>query len=446
MNWPWGRQGRSARATKELGAGALLLRFTAAGVLVLGALAGLIALLARQTGNEQAVDRATEATYLISRAVVEPHLTPATVAGKPRALQAFADELRDFAPEGSLVRVKLWNADGRIVYSDESRLIGQQFVLDDEEQALLHQRGAAQSAVSDLDEPENRFETGFGRLLEVYVGVESTDGQPMLFEAYFLYDAVADAGRETWQRFAPPALGALIVLELVQIPFAWSLARRLGRQQQERERLLRYAVEASDAERRRIAGDLHDGVIQDLTGLTFAMDAIRMGDSTEEDRSRVIAEGASRLRGSISELRTLMVDLYPPNLDVMGLEAALRELAANLEQHGIAVELDVHRIEGLTSDLTALLFRAAQESIRNVIEHSDARTVTVQAGTAEGFAVLGVDDDGRGFDESTLNRRRERGHFGLRTLGDLIADSGGRLTVRSAPGAGTQIRVEVPLR
>ncbi len=447
MKWPWvGRRGRTAGAAKTLGAGDLLLRFTAAGVLVLGALAGLIALLARQTGIEQAVDRATEATYLISQTVVEPNLTPETVAGDPQALQAFDEALRDFAPEGSLVRVKLWDADGRVVYSDEPRLIGQQFELSDDELTLLQDPGATQSEISELDEPENRYESDFGKLLEVYVGVESTDGQPLLFEAYFLYDAVADAGRETWQRFAPPALGALVVLELVQIPFAWSLARRLSRQQEERERLLRYAVESSDAERRRIAGDLHDGVIQDLTGLTFALDATRMGNSTEEDRSRVIAEGATRLRSSISELRTLMVDLYPPNLDTMGLDAALRELAANLEQHGIAVELDVHRIDGLTPELTALLFRAAQESIRNVIEHSDARTVRVAAGTADGFAVLEVDDDGRGFNESTLDRRREGGHFGLRTLGDLIRDSRGSLTVRSAPGAGTQVRVEVPLR
>ena len=257
----------------------------------------------------------------------------------------------------------------------------------------------------------------------MYVGVQSTDGQPLLFSAYFLYDVLVDAGLETWQRFAPAALGALILLELAQIPFAWVLGRRLGRQQQERERLLRYAVESSEAERRRIAGDLHDGVIQDLTGLTFAMDATRMGCSTEEDRSRVIADGAIRLRSSISELRTLMVDLYPPNLDSMGVEVALQELAANLEQHGIAVELDVHQIEGVAPEVGALVFQAAQESIRNVVGHSDARLVRVEARAIDGFAVLLVDDDGRGFNESTLERRREDGHLGLRHSGR----PGGRL-------------------
>ena len=447
MQWPWavGRRGGRPGAAKPLGAGALLVRFTAAGVMVLGTLAGLIAVLARQTGTEQAVDRASESTYLIARAVVEPHLTPRVVRGDPRALREFSARLGAFAPEGSLVRVKLWDADGRIVYSDEPRLIGERFTLGTDELATLNERGDTDSEISDLDQPENRFESGFGRLLEVYVGVQSTSGQPLLFEAYFRYDAVADAGRETWQRFAPPALGALVVLELVQIPFAWSLARRLGRQQQERERLLRYAVESSDAERRRIASDLHDGVIQDLTGLTFALDATRLGDATEEDRSRLIADGASRLRSSISQLRTLMVDLYPPNLDTMGLDAALHELAANLEQHGISVTLDLQRLDGLSSDLTALMFRAAQEAIRNIVAHSDARLVEVEARVADGLAVLRIDDDGRGFNASTLDRRREVGHFGLRTLGDLVAGSGGTLTVRSAPGAGTQVRLEVPV-
>lgn len=429
-----------------MGARALLVRFTAAGLLVLGVLAALIALLARQTGTEQAVDQASQTTYLIAKAVVEPHLTPETVAGEPEALREFSTRLRAFVPEGSLVRAKVWDVDGRVVYSDEPRLIGEQFALGADAMAALNQPWETHSKISDLDRPENRFETEFERLLEVYVGVESTAGQPLLFEAYFRYDAVVDVGRETWQRFAPPALGALVVLELVQIPFAWSLARRLGRQQQDRERLLRYAVESSDAERRRVAGDLHDGVIQELTGLTFALDASRLGNATEEDRSRLIAAGATRLRSSISELRTLMVDLYPPNLDTLGLDVALRELAGNLEQHGIAVELDLQRIDGLTPELTALLFRGAQEAIRNVIAHSDARLVRVEARMTDGCAVLQIDDDGRGFNASTLGRRREGGHFGLRTLGDLVTDSGGTLTVRSAPGAGTDLRLEVPVR
>ena len=213
-------------------------------------------------------------------------------------MQEFAARAAGFVPEGSLVRVKLWDADGRIVYSDEPRLIGEQFALGNRtSSAALNVRGDIDPEVSDLEKAENQFESEFGRLLEVYVGVESTDGQPLLFEAYFLYDAVVDAGRRDLATVRARPRSARWSCS------SWCRSRSPGssrggsaRQQQERERLLRYAVESSDAERRRIAGDLHDGVIQDLTGLTFALDATRLGNATEEDRSRLIADGATRLR------------------------------------------------------------------------------------------------------------------------------------------------------
>ncbi len=274
----------------------LLVRFTAAGLIVLLSLAALIAIVARQAGVEQARESARQVTYVTARGVVEPRLNAAVVAGQPAALQAFDTAMRRYVLQGSLVRVKLWSADGRIVYSDEPQLIGKQFPLGPEEEEALRLQGSSASEVSDLSRPENRFEIPYKKLLEVYVGVRGPNGEAMLFEAYFQYQAVSDAGRAAWQRFAPPALGALLVLELVQIPFAWSLARRVQRQQRERERLLQHAVDASDAERRRIAGELHDGVVQELTGLNYALDAMRLGNPSDGQRAELIADSAGRLR------------------------------------------------------------------------------------------------------------------------------------------------------
>ena len=120
-------------------------------------------------------------------------------------------------------------------------------------------------------EPENRFERGQGKLLEVYLPIRTPSGERLLFEAYFRYTPVSAAGARIWRSFAPISLGALIVLEFVQIPIAWSLARRLRERQREREALLRQALEASELERRRIAADLHDGVVQDLTGVAYSL-------------------------------------------------------------------------------------------------------------------------------------------------------------------------------
>jgi signal transduction histidine kinase len=436
---------RSTAEREPISTVGLLVRFTAAGLIVLISLAALIAFIARQAGTEQAIDSARQVTYVTARGVVEPRLDAAVIAGQPAALQAFDTAMRSYVLKGSLVRVKLWNADGKIVYSDERQLIGQSFPLGAEEAEALRIQGSSASEVSDLSRPENRFEIPYKKLLEVYVGVRGTQGQPMLFEAYFEYQAVTQAGQNAWQRFAPPSLGALLVLELVQIPFAWSLARRVQRQQRDRERLLRHAVEASDAERRRIAGELHDGVVQELTGLNYALDAMRLGNPTEDQRADLIADSATRLRGSIGSLRSLLVDIYPPNLAEEGLASALAELAAGLERAGIDVQLETDGAEELPPAVAALLFRAAQEVIRNVASHSGAREVLISAGRANGRATLVIDDDGRGFDETRLDERSSSGHLGLRSISDLLADSGGMLTVRAAPGQGTRVEVEVPV-
>jgi two-component system NarL family sensor kinase len=437
---------RRSRADREpLSTVGLLVRFTAAGLIVLLSLAALIAFVARQAGTEQAAESARQVTYVTARGVVEPRLTAAVIAGQPEALRAFDTAMRQYVLQASLVRVKLWDASGRVVYSDEPRLIGSRFPLGSEETEALQVRGSVESEVSDLSRPENNFEIPYRKLLEVYVGVRGPNGEPMLFEAYFRYQAVTEAGQAAWQRFAPPSLGALLLLELVQIPFAWSLARRVQRQQRDRERLLRHAVEASDAERRRIAGELHDGVVQELTGLNYALDAMRLGNPAEGQRAELIADSASRLRGSIGSLRSLLVDIYPPNLAEEGLASALAELAAGLERAGIDVRLETEDAEHLPPAVAALLFRAAQEVVRNVAAHSGAREVLISAGRRDGVATLAIDDDGRGFDESRLEERSTGGHFGLRSIGDLLAESGGMLTVRAAPGQGTRVEIEVPV-
>jgi two-component system, NarL family, sensor kinase len=438
------RTSATDRRTRPVSVAGLVARFTLAGLLVMAVLATLIAFLARQAGTDQAVESARQVAWVTARGIAEPRLTAAVLAGDPAALTGFNDAMRQYVIQGSLVRVKVWRADGRIVYSDEPRLIGRTFPLGPDEQEALTEQNT-DSEISDLAAPENEFERSFQKLLEVYVGIRSTDGEPVLFEAYFRYDAVALAGQAQWRRYAPPTLGGLLALQLVQIPFAWSLARRLQRQQRDRSRLLQHAVDASDAERRRIAGELHDGVVQDLTGLTYALDAARLSAPDPGRDAELVRRTGAQLRVSTGELRSLLVDIYPPSLGDEGLPASLHELAAGLERTGVAVNLDVDQTAGLPLGAASVLFRCAQEILRNVAAHSDAREVQLIATYDGSTASLVIDDDGRGFDESGLAARAAGGHIGLRSLGDLVADSGGRLTIRSAPGQGTRAEVVVPV-
>jgi len=101
--------------------------------------------------------------------------------------------------------------------------------------------------------------------------VHTPSGRPLLFETYLGFSDVAASGRKVWLAFLPALVVALLMLWLLQLPIALSLARRLRRAHAEREALLLRALNASDTERRVIAADLHDGVVQDLAGTSYAL-------------------------------------------------------------------------------------------------------------------------------------------------------------------------------
>jgi signal transduction histidine kinase len=272
------------------------------------------------------------------------------------------------------------------------------------------------------------------------------NGQRLLFEAYYRYDAVSAAGRHIWRSFAPIAIGALVALELIQIPLAWSLARRLRERQRERERLLQQAIDASDIERRRIAGDLHDGVVQDLAGVAYSLAGASRGTDLTPSTTLLLDDAAEHVRESIKSLRTLLVDIYPPRLAEAGLDSALNDLLAGVRNRGTATTCDTDELaDALPEATAALLYRAAQEALRNVVTHANATSVHVRAHSEDSRVLLEVTDDGLGFDVDNASKKAQEGHLGLRGLADRVADAGGTLDVHSTPGQGTQVRVEVPL-
>jgi signal transduction histidine kinase len=300
-----------------------------------------------------------------------------------------------------------------------------------------------EAEVSDLSKEENELETE-GKLLEVYRRIATPDGTPVLFEAYFRYDDVRNTGRDLWRQFAPIAVGALLIVELVQIPIALSMARRLRQGQEQRERLLQHAIESSDAERRRIASDLHDGAVQELTGVSMSLSAAARKSS--DDRSRdAMADAGSKIRETVKSLRSMLVDIYPPNLYEEGLQSALADLLGAVHNRGVRTHLEVAPATGeLSREAVSLLYRSAQEALRNVASHADAAEVTVTVTVDSSEAILVVDDDGVGFDPEVLVNRARRGHVGLRSLVGLVHDAGGRIEVRSLPGVGTRVEVAVP--
>ena len=425
--------------------------FLVAGLVVLTAVGIALAFALRQTATATAIRDARSLTRLEATSVVGQVLIDEALVPGP-AYDALDRVVRQHVLGSQIVRVKVWDATGRIVYSDDKSLVGLRFPLGGDELAALN-TGGESAEVSNLTRSENMGEKSFGTLLQVYLGVRTPTGQRLLFETYQPYQTITDASRRTWLTSLPVLLGGLVLLYLVQAPLAYRMARRLKRSQDEREALLLASLAASDKERATIAADLHDGVVQGLAGASYSLSAAaeRARDS-DADTAQVMTATAADLRRWMRELRSLVVTITPPQLHVQGLATSLADLAATLEVRGLAVTVDVTGTEQLDETTETLVYRAAQEAVRNIVRHADAGAVTLsvaRGGTAssgrrEEALVLRVRDDGCGF-EAGGNAARSRGSVGLELLSALVTSHGGTLTIDASPGRGTELVLRVPV-
>jgi signal transduction histidine kinase len=282
-------------------------------------------------------------------------------------------------------------------------------------------------------------------MVEVYTPMNA-NGQSLVFEAYFSYDRIErEASSLRWQ-IIPMAVGALVALQLVQIPIATSLARRVRRNEAERAELMERTLTDSDRERRAVAADLHDGPVQDLAGVSYALGALRMTMPAEQHTT--IDRLAGAVRNAVQSLRKLMIDIYPPDLSGPGLGDALRDLVEPLRAQGLVISLDTGPLPPMSPDIAAALYRTAKEALANVATHAQAEHVWVRLEEAEhlrGPAVLlEVADDGVGFPDTGTDRRSE-GHLGLRLVLDRVAQLDGRVEFGQRPGGGAVVTAIVPV-
>jgi signal transduction histidine kinase len=195
------------------------------------------------------------------------------------------------------------------------------------------------------------------------------------------------------------------------------------------------------AERNRLALDLHDAVSQKLFGLV--LDAETAGTLLERDPAGArgqVAKLQALARETLDELRSLVFELRPPDLEKDGLGGALRkhvELLRRLEQHEI--ELVVADDPPADAVRNGEILRIAQEALQNAVKHAHAQHVTVRLGSRDGGLLLEVEDDGVGFDPAASEARSRR--LGLTSMEERAERLGGTLEIHSAPGAGTTVRL-----
>ena len=227
------------------------------------------------------------------------------------------------------------------------------------------------------------------------------------------------------------------------------LYHRLAEREAEVERFAARTIELQEVERRRLAGEIHDGISQRVVSLWFRLSAaealLTPGPTGPASPARTaeaaveLAEAKALATAALEETRRAITGLRPSVLDDLGLAAGLDHLARGLP--GVEAEVRVFPCS-LAPHVETALFRIAQEALQNVVKHARASWVRVALADDPGAGVvrLEVSDDGIGFDPST----RRPDAYGLAGMAERAGLSGGRLEVASRTGGGTTVAVTVP--
>jgi len=227
-----------------------------------------------------------------------------------------------------------------------------------------------------------------------------------------------------------------------------SKGERLTENEERLRRLMLDLVVTEERERRSLANELHDYLAQLLTLARMKLkQAEQCVYSSTRDTSRYIGETDLMLNRSLGYVRTLMAELYPAQLQELGLPAALGWLAGEMPKHGLTVELSIEcESLPLQHEHAVLLYLSVRELLMNCVKHAavdHARlSLTVHSETLN----IEVQDLGRGFDVSTLPATVAGRHFGLSSIRERMVTIGGQFIVKSVVGQGTTISLQMPLQ
>jgi two-component system, NarL family, sensor kinase len=226
------------------------------------------------------------------------------------------------------------------------------------------------------------------------------------------------------------------------------LYSRLAEREEELEQFAAKVIEAEEAERRRLAGEIHDGISQPLVGLWFHLQAAADALSRHPETARGELEAAKELTAAaLDETRLAIGGLRPALLDDLGLAASLEGLARGLGD--VELETDVEACH-MAPHVETALFRIAQEAVQNVVKHANASRVRISLRRGEPVAdgretvTLVVSDDGSGFDAVEVAARGNTPNYGLSGMRERAELVQGTFQISAVPGRGTHLMVTVP--
>lgn len=400
-----------------------------------------------------------EAQASSNRQVLNALLRTRTLSSEGGDLKELDRFVSEAIERRDLVRVKLWDRDGTVTYSDDRRLIGRSFPVSERLRAAFGGRVA--SEVSDLSEPENSMEREIaGRLLEFYIPVEQEGAIVAVWEVYQSLDLFErKLGRVRSAVWVSVGSGLTVLFVFLISAFGTLVATVQARRREAEERsrqlsalnerihnshaeqrlLMSRLVSAHEDERRHVVGEIHDGLGQDLHRILFGVRGSLRASPLETRQELRRLEGISE--SSIRRLRRLLEDLRPPSLEGVGLVPALRTLAERVTRED-GLEVEVVQGAGIGSEprvpVRVAAFRIVQEALRNSVRHAVARHAIVGVTQDDGVLLVSIDDDGHGFAATSVEG------LGVWLMRERARALGGSLDISSG-ARGTSVRATLSL-
>lgn len=406
-------------------------------VVTLLALTAGVVLLAQVSARDIAQREARVRTAGFARNVVGPLVDTALRRSPAQAGDDLDLVMRHRLGDGSVVHMVLWDADGTVLWADQPAPVGRRYPLDGDARALLTTVGVRATYARDEESPV--FRPADGQLLEVSASALGADGRPVVLEWYWSTSGLRAAQTAVVERVLPLAIGGLLFFQVAVLPLALSMARGVDHARLDQAAAAERARAAVERERRRITQELHDGVVQDLTGIGYVLPSLAAAAGPD---AGVVSEIARVVQRDVAALRTLVTESYPPDLGGEGFADALEQLAQSARASGVRVAVTTSgRLPDVPGGARVVAYQVVREGLRNVVKHAGAVHAYVRAGVARGELQVSVVDDGVGPGDGVA----PPGHVGLRVLSDSVAGVGGDLFFGPRVGAGTVLRASLPL-
>jgi len=202
-------------------------------------------------------------------------------------------------------------------------------------------------------------------------------------------------------------------------------------------------LEIQERDRQRIARDLHDTSLQNLTYLIHQIELSSLYIDKDPVRAKLELSVVSKKLGKvINEIRNTIFDLRPMTFDDLGLKDAFERLIDSVNENGkYELDLDIENVSCETNLILVTLYRVVQESLNNIVKHAAATKIIFHCKCLDEICRIYIEDNGKGFEESVEDKK----HFGIAGMRERVELLGGEIEINSIPGSGTSVKIEVPL-